>query len=280
MAERVFPPIETDAAPVIAELVSGAIVRSELVGGGLTNTLRRIELADGRVLGVKQYVLGRSFATEGAALRVLARVIPVPRIVYTLDRVIAYRWIDGITLNECRRRDRSAFARLAEPLGELLGTLARITRPAKPIDLAPALAQLGSGRAQARLGGELAEGLRQLLEAERFDDPACFAHGDFGGRNVIVAPGLDRIAGVIDWEAAGAGSMLRDAGSLFRYVSRYDAAFVAAFARGHGALPDGWLRRARLLDTTRLVATLAEDRELPEVHGDLRALIADVVAAG
>jgi hypothetical protein len=44
-------------------------------------------------------------------------------------------------------------------------------------------------------------------------------------------------------------------------------------------LPAHWLGRARLLDAARLLATLADDREPPEVHAEVRALIADAVAS-
>jgi aminoglycoside phosphotransferase (APT) family kinase protein len=278
VTERVVPPIQSDPAPVIAELLRGTIARSELVDHGLTNTLWRVELTDGRIIGVKQYVLGRSYATEGAALREVAGAIPVPEIVCTLDRVIAYRWIDGVTLDDVRQQGRSVRG-LAAPLGQLLGALAGIRREASPVDLAPALLQLERGRARSRLGGQLSDALRGLLEPRRFDDPTCFVHGDFGGRNVIVAPSLDRIAGVIGWETATAGSMLLDVGSLLRHANRYDADFRAELERAHGSLPADWYRRSRLLDATRLVATLGEDRERPEIHDELRDLVASAVAS-
>ena len=277
--ERVFPLIEADVTPVVAELVHGAIVRSELVHGGLTNTLRRVELADGRVLGVKHYVRGRSYATEGAALRELTGVVPVPVILCTLDRVIAYRWIDGPTLEDCRRREPSVLLALAAPLGQLLGALARHPHAARPLDLAPALARLERGPARAWLGGALADALGRMLEAQRFDDATGFAHGDFNARNVIVAPTRDRIAGVIDWEAATAGSALLDVGRLFRRAHRYGAEFRTAFARAHGGLAGDWLRRAQLLDAARLVMTLADDPALPTGHRELREVVARFAAA-
>ena len=286
--DRVFPLIETDATPGIAKLLNGQIARSELVAGGLTNTLRRVELTDGRVIGVKQFVQGTSFATEEAALRKFAGVLPVPEILCTSDRVIAYRWIEGVTLDECRRRTPWALAALAAPLGRLLGRLlggllggplARTRRDIPPVDLTPTFAQLDHGLVQSRLGGSLAWTVRRLLSAHRFDDPMCFVHGDFSAKNVLVAPSLDRIAGVIDWEAATTGSVLRDVGSLFRFANRYDAAFRAAFARAHGHLPTDWFERARLLDTTQMIATLAEERDLPIVHYELCNVVAQIAAS-
>jgi len=276
--DRVFPLIEHDATPVVAQLLNGTIARCDLIDDGLTNTLRRIELTDGRVIGVKQYVLGKSYATESAALREVAGTIPVPEIVCAFDRVIAYRWISGITLDECRRRHPDALARLAAPLGRLLGTLARTRHETSPMDLAPMLAQLQRGLARSRLGDTLADTIHRRLASQRFDEPTCLVHGDFGVRNILVAPSLDRIAGVIDWEAATTGSMLRDVGSLFRYANRYDTAFRTEFERAHGSLPTDWFHRARLLDTTRIAEALAEEPELG-VHYNLRNVVAQIAAS-
>ncbi len=283
VADRVFPLIEADATTAIAELLDGKIAESELVAGALTNTLRRVVLTDGRVIGVKQFVLSTSFATEAAALRKLAGVLPVPEILCTFDRVIAYRWIEGVTLDECRRRTPWALPALAAPLGQLLGTLARTRRETSPVDLAPTFAQLDHGLVQSRLGGSLAWTVRRLLASHRFDDPMCCAHGDFSAKNVLVAPSPDgitgRIAGVLDWEAATTGSVLRDVGSLFRFTNRYDTAFRAAFARAHGDLPADWFPRARLLDTTQMIATLAEERDLPITHYELCNVVAQIAAS-
>jgi aminoglycoside phosphotransferase (APT) family kinase protein len=279
VVDRVFPLIETDASPGIAKLLNGKIARSQLVAGGLTNTLRRVELTDGRVIGVKQFVLGSSYTTEETALRKLAGIFPVPEILVTLDRVIAYRWIEGVTLDECRRRTPSALGALAAPLGRMLGALAHTRRDTPPLDLTPTFAQLDHGLVQSRLGGSLAETVRRLLEAHRFDDPMCFVHGDFSARNVLVARSLDRVVGLLDWEAATTGSVLRDVGSLFRYANRYDAAFRAAFERAHGHLPVDWFQRARLLDTTQMIAALAQEREQPVVHFELRNVVAQIAAS-
>jgi aminoglycoside phosphotransferase (APT) family kinase protein len=275
VVERRFAVIESSAAPVIAELLRGVISRSELVAGGRTHTLRRVELADGRVLGVKQYVRGRDYAVEGAALRELDRAVPVPAITCTLDRVIAYRWIEGETLAECARRDPSALARLAAPLGALVGVLAQIARDAAPVDIEPASALLGRGPARERLGDPLADALRRRLDAARFDDPACLVHGDLDPRNIIVAASDQGpvIAGVVNWDAATAGSILTDVGRMFRHAAHHDVAFRAGFERGHGRLPVDWFRRARLLDATLLVAMLADGGDVPA----LRQLIASVV---
>jgi hypothetical protein len=45
-------------------------------------------------------------------------------------------------------------------------------------------------------------------------------------------------------------------------------------------MPDDWLQTARLLDSTRLVAILNGERELPVVFAELRELIEAMIAEG
>ena len=204
----------------------------------------------------------------------------------TTSTAIVYRWIEGITFNECRKAEPGAFASLAEPLGRLLAWLAR-TDATEPYELTPILERayrpLVDGRARQRLGAPLADALRQAIDAAEPQlawGNVCLVHGDLGGRNLLVQRADERwrIAGVIDWEATTTGSPLLDIGSLFRYADRYDAEFRADFERGYreadGTLPDDWLRTARLLDATWLVDTLDEPREFPGVYADCRMLLA------
>jgi fructokinase len=292
---RIYPLISvTDDE--LAALVDGPIDHVERVDGGITNTIHRITLATGTAVAVKHYAGGAdAYAAELAMLRRLAGILPVPEIVRADDdrRVIVYKWIDGITLNECRKKhSKQAHASLAEPLGRLLAWIAQIEAPDAGWDPTAVLArtrmQLVDSRAARRLGAPLCDALRAAFEthaqALAWGAP-CLSHDDLSGRNILVqqADGERwRIGGVLDWEAAGAGSPLVDLGSLVRHADRYDAAFRAAFERGYreadGTLPDDWWRTARLLDATWLIETLDEDRELPGVFADCRMLLAKLVA--
>ena len=124
------------------------------------------------------------------------------------------------------------------------------------------------GLARKRLGATLADALCRRLRAitarlAALDRATNLVHGDLGGRNILVAPadnGNWRVSGLIDWEAAFSGSALWDVGSLFRYARRYSEDFRQRFERSYrdagGSLPEDWRRTARLLDSTRMVATL------------------------
>ncbi|MBA3453791.1 MAG: aminoglycoside phosphotransferase family protein [Deltaproteobacteria bacterium] len=291
---RVFPLIEV-APEQLAKLAGGPLTKIERVEGGLTNTIHKVIRDNGDILTVKHYAGGKdAFEAELATLTLLHGTLPVPDVVHADEALpaIVYRWIDGTTFNDLRRKEPpAAFLSLAEPIGRLLAWLAR-TDATEPFELAPVLerayAQLTSGRAFERLGAPLSEALRRGLEAA---EPrlawgnVCLVHGDFSGRNLIVQRAEKdrwRINGLIDWEATTTFSPLLDLGSMFRYADRYDADFRALFERGYreadGQLPEDWMRTARLLDATLLIDTLDDVNESPGVYADCRLLLAKLVA--
>ncbi|HEU0031865.1 MAG TPA: aminoglycoside phosphotransferase family protein [Kofleriaceae bacterium] len=290
---RIFPLLEVSHAELEA-LAGLPIRRVEPVHGGFTNTLHRVTVETGELLVVKHFAGGgQAYRDELRILRALGGLLPVPEIVRSDDakHVIVYRWIEGTTLDECRRCESAdAFGSLAGPLGRLLAWLGRVA----PLDrdahwtagplVARARVLLSDSRARHRMGDPLAQALLHAYDAlgDRlaFGMP-CLSHGDLGGRNILVqhAGGERwRIGGIIDWEIAGTGSPLVDIGSLFRYAPRFEPAFVRAFAAGYreadGELPDDWYLLARLLDAVRMIDILDENRELPGVFADCRMLLA------
>jgi Ser/Thr protein kinase RdoA (MazF antagonist) len=201
--------------------------------------------------------------------------------------------MEGATLNRFRQYySGDDFLTLAAPLGELLARIARTVAPSaidrsiRIVDrLQTADRQLHSGVARSRLGDALADAFARVLHDEThrllpLDERHGLVHGDFGGRNVLVrqaGTGMWEISGVLDWECAAAGSAMWDVGSLFRYHRRYAPEFRERFATAYrgtgGILPDDWWYTARLLDATRLVGILSEDRDLPTVFAECRELI-------
>ena len=290
---RVFPLIDV-SRDQLAEVVGGRIISAEPVEGGLTNTIHKVTTEANETFGVKHYAGGRDwFDTELTTLTLLHGTLPIPEVVHVDDArmVIVYRWIEGMTLLDLRRKGhKEGFAALAEPLGRGLAALAT-TDATEPFDLAPMLdasyVRLADGRARGRLGAPLADALRKQLEAA---EPmmawgaVCLSHGDLSHRNVLVAKrGAGwRINGIIDWETATTSSPLFDIGSLMRYGDRHDQAWLDAFERGYrdhgGDLPEGWNRWARLLDSLDLVELLDEEQGLQVLFDDCRTLIAKLVA--
>jgi len=290
---RVFPLLEISREQ-LEQAAGGPITSVERVDGGLTNTIHKVTLEDGETLGIKHYAGGRDwFETELTTLTLLHGTVPVPEVVQAnVERmVIAYRWIDGITLHDLRKQGQlNAFASLAEPLGRVCAWISN-TDATAPFELAPILEQtyrqLTSGRARRRIGPPLADALRKVMEAaepQMAYGSVCLSHGDLGHRNILVFQAGDRwrINGVIDWETTTTGSPLVDIGSLFRYSRRYDQKFCDAFHRGYvdggGTLPDGWLMTSRLLDATWLVDMLDDEQEHPQVFADCVRLVANLVS--
>jgi len=311
LVEVEFDQIQSLLSPA---LNGAAIAGVSRVEGGLTNTLYRITPADGgAALCLRIFAAGRlPWETERKALARLSASLPVPEVLLA-DRgnsdfshpYLVYRWIEGITLNEFRRQaPPSALLSVAEPLGRLLAEVASFSfadgvndepnavdsRPASMEALLSANEEmLLRGLARKRLGAELADGMWRRLEASagrlfKLDGVARLVHGDFSGRNILVAPSENggwRMSGLIDWESAFSGSALWDIGSLFCYARRYSETFRQRFELGYrdagGELPEDWLRTARLLNSTRMVTTLNEERELPVVFAELRELIEAII---
>ncbi|MBD0369999.1 MAG: aminoglycoside phosphotransferase family protein [Pyrinomonadaceae bacterium] len=315
---RCHPLIELDRAR-IREMLLPVLNGAEQwevapVEGGLANTIYRIRIeGERRAYALRVYAAGQAaFERERRLLYALNTKLPVPELLFAdasglrcAYPYLVYRWIEGVTLNDCRRQmPPEALPELAKPLGVLLAKLARVpleeildeevraSLPALKVESMLAIndERLRCGLARGRMGSALADELRRQLEARvalltALDSFAHLVHGDFGGRNILVAPQRDgdwRISGLIDWEAASTGSTLWDVGSLFRYGRRYSENFCKDFENGYaeagGALPWDWRRTARLLDSMRLVEILDGERELPVVFAECLELIEAVIS--
>lgn len=295
---------------LLSPLLQGLEIRdAKLVAGGLVNTVYRIHPKHtDDSLCLRIFAGGDvSWNTERIALSLVPESLPVPIALLAEQGsddfpypYFVYRWIEGVTLDECRkRRPPGAFLSLAAPLGRLLAELARVAfigAPSgsilthTPVILSKTEEQLRHGAARLRLGVLMAERILQCLEmnADRLyavDQQSCLAHGDFGGRNILVASDSDggwRVSGLIDWEESFWGSPLWDIGRLFRYANRYSENFIERFESAYyaagGKLPDDWRRISRLLDATNLIEILSEEPELPVVFAECRQLVEGVIA--
>lgn len=316
---RCFPLLEVSFDQIQALLYpvlgGGAITRCERIEpGGLVNTLYRIKLAKGDdSLCLRLFAAGRpAWETERNVLARVSASLPVPKVLLAGDGgqgfahpYLVYQWIEGITLDACRKQmPPAAFLSLVGHLGRLLASMAgfsfadlhsnwpvanhgNLSSVEKVLQISAE--GLRGGLARVRLGDRLADDLWRLLEASAvrllaLDETTCLVHGDFGGRNILVAPADDgnwRISGLIDWEKSFLGAAMWDVGRLFRYARRYSDTCLSRFERSYceagGVLPEDWRRIARLLDATQLVAILNEEEELPVVFAECRALVEDVI---
>lgn len=312
---RVCPLIELDPSriremlrPVLGDVES---FEAERVEGGLVNTIYRITFhQEDERYALRVYAASRvaKFELERRILPSLRGRLPAPELLFADASgeypYIVYRWMEGITLNECRRGEaQHAFQSLARPIGELLANISCL-KFAEVLDggyktersfkieemLATTEEMLRRGLARKRLGSTLADAMRRIFYERAaqlcaLEDSRPLVHGDLGGRNIIVRPNDNdrwRVSGLIDWEAASCGSPLWDVGNLFRYSKRYAKRFQTEFERGYeeagGELPLDWMMTARLCDATRLVGALNDERELPVVFAECRELIEALVA--
>src|SRR5689334_12818125 len=95
----------------LEELAAAPVTSIELLQGGFTNTLHHVKLATGGSVVVKHYAGGaQAYNDELATLTRLAGILPVPEVVRVdaARHAIVYRWIEGGTLDDCRRDEPPA----------------------------------------------------------------------------------------------------------------------------------------------------------------------------
>jgi aminoglycoside phosphotransferase (APT) family kinase protein len=243
--------------------------------------------------------------------------VPVPEIVYAnpwanpqeeagVGPHILMRWIEGQTFREIKsRRDPREIAEAAHSIGVTLARIGSFQFPhagrigpgleiggplengPDPVPTfiescleSPEMARRLDERHRQRLRGFIWDWAKQLaaLSEER-----SLVHSDYGSPNILLnrllnpVNGRWKVAAVLDWEFAFAGSPLYDVGHILRYDRRtpplMEPHLAAGFREGGGALPENWRSLARALDLTALCDVLTRP-DLPEgVVADLVELI-------
>jgi len=228
----------------------------------------------------------------------VAGAIPVPELLFAEPRETGdiapfaiFRFVEGVTLRELKQTgNQQAIAEAAYSAGEILAALGRFTfsksgwLSAGAAVTAPLLEGadplprfvdlcLGSPNFARRVAPGDRSRIHDLVWSwapclSAPDEETSLVHCDFGMRNLLVRPeqGAWKMAALLDWEFAVAGSPLIDVGHFLRYESRnrplLEPHFSDGFRRGGGKLPPDWRQLARIVDLSALVATLIRD-ELP-----------------
>jgi len=282
-----------------------------LLTEGLSNFNYRVDFDSGdepvvlRIYGRDPKVCQK----EVDLLRLLRETVPVPEVlrVYAngFDGVgpfIVLRYVEGITFRQLRRTgDEEAVAQAARSIGETLAAFHRHTFAERgTLGAGPAVTDhflngpnaipefidscLASPTLRRRLDERTRDRVHTLAwsrspELARFQDENCLVHGDFGNRNVLVRRerGRWRVAAVIDWEFAVAGSPLFDIASFLRYERRLapsrEPRFSQGYERGGGKLSEDWRRLARIVDLTRLCEILAQEKLPADVVIEVAELV-------
>ncbi len=148
-----------------------------------------------------------------------------------------------------------------------------------------------SGAFGARLGPELAAGLVLFIERQGhhldawLGDPRL-VHADFNASNILVRRDENRawrVAAVLDWEFAFAGTPAFDFGNLLRPPLGEKEAFIDAVALSYrdagGALPEDWRAAARIADLIAWADVLRRDRLGPGLIEDAARAIRRTIGA-
>jgi aminoglycoside phosphotransferase (APT) family kinase protein len=308
------PPLPLAAADELLAAWRGTnrVVSAAPLVGGLMNWNYAIRLSGTTERFVLRFY-NRSpdaCAKEVRLLEPLCGDLPVPHVLHAeVQGVGAYppfcvlEFIDGISLRELRRRgDAKAVAEASYDAGRWLPRLARhsfqrsgllsadlnvLNGPFTDASLVEVIEHITAAPLfRQRVGASL---LSRMLALARSHDNGVTAevslvHGDFNSPNIFVRyeRGSWRVAAILDWEFAFAGSILCDIGNMLRYErptqSRYEPHFSRGLLDSGWRAPDDWFLRARLADLPALCELLSRD-DVPEaVVVELRELIASTCA--
>ncbi len=242
-------------------------------------------------------------------MRMVADTVPVPEVVYfepagwdDLPPFALLRWIEGITFRDLKRGgDVEATAQAASAVGETLAAIGRYTFPRSGwIGPGPAVTAplregadpmprfvdvcLESDILRNRMPEELRARTHSLMwsvapRLAALDDTPCLVHGDFNRRNVLMRQnaGRWRVAAVLDWEFAVAGTSLADLGNFLCYERAArplaEPHFSAGYAAAGGKLADDWRRLARIVNLAGICASLSRDKLPPQFIPELVELV-------
>jgi aminoglycoside phosphotransferase (APT) family kinase protein len=283
-----------------------ALKSFEPLTGGLINVMYRLHV-EGLQEAFVLRVYSRDPAAcqkEVDLHQLVSRRVPVPEILYANPRErdgvaphILMRWIEGQTFRQIKsRRDPREIAEAAYSIGEILAQIGWFQFPragyiGPGLEIGAPLAEgpdpvptfIESCLESPEMGRRLDESLRHRLRDFIWDwakqvatvgEERSLVHSDYGSPNILLnqsnvnqVKGRWKVAAVLDWEFAFAGSPLYDVGHSLRYdrgtPPLMEPHFAAGFREGGGTLPENWRSLARVLDLTALCDALTRP-SLPE----------------
>jgi len=117
------------------------------------------------------------------------------------------------------------------------------------------------------------------------EEEANLTHADYDPANMMVTEmnGKWKIAAILDWEFAFAGTYLLDIGMMLRYSHKlpnyYENNFIAGIKSQGFNLPAEWKKQAKLMDLLCLLQLVHYNpfSERPKMNRDVVSLIADTI---
>ncbi|HEX8180709.1 MAG TPA: phosphotransferase [Pyrinomonadaceae bacterium] len=289
------------------------IANVQLLADGLCNFNYKVEFDSGAEPVVLR-IYGRDPAAcpkEAALLRHVRATLPVPEVLHVethgrcgVGPFLITRYVAGITFRQLRStREPLAIAQAAYAIGETLAAFGRykfaragalgaglavVDDELHGVPTIPELidAYLAAPQLRVMLAANVRARLHALVwsraaDLARLQTETCLVHRDFNNRNVLVRPerGRWRVAAIVDWEYAAAGSPMFDIASFLQYEQRRSPArephFSAGYEHGGGRLPPDWWQLARIVNLLSQCATLTE-RGVPAA---IKTEVADLVRA-
>lgn len=147
---------------------------------------------------------------------------------------------------------------------------------------------LFGGVAGSRLDESLRDALWRVVEASSpllsvLDGHYTLVHADYKRSNLVMTrySGSWRVAAILDWEFACAGSPMMDVGIFLRAGESLPSGFRQAFADAYhdagGPMPENWLALSRLLDVISQLSFLSRPVYQPRVVAESIAVLRETV---
>lgn len=268
--------------------------KSTLLSGGKINSNYALSLKVEPFNAVlRLYARGQSTCRmERDILRTLNDQVPTAKVLLdgseNAQPFLVLSWVNGETLDNTLNQQSRNPANLGSQAGDVLADIHKLDFPDAgffgeglkienpfPLGQESFLSFIGpslDARAGSRLGAERTDHLRQftLWAAPLLDqlpESACLIHSDFNPPNLMVFHG--KLAAVLDWEFAHAGTALTDIANMLRPRSyqppEFNEAFIAVYEAKAGALPPNWQSLSRILDLMAQIEMLDAPEDRPGI---------------
>lgn len=302
------------ASRLLAPYVTGDIEQLSLLSAGCANTNYKVTFKNDRLpVVIRIYIRDKTALQREVAIhKLVADKVPVAAPLYFDESCILYsypyaimEWIDGKLLREViLSKNEKAISQCVFAAGLYLNELRQIKfthggffqdnlqiRPFnKEEEYLPYVLNLLNDKViKCDLDSNLHNAVSRLVNTYSKllpnKDEANLTHADYDPANMIVTQvkGKWKIAAILDWEFAYAGTYLLDIGMMLRYSHKlpnyYENNFIAGIKSQGFNLPAEWKKQAKLMDLLCLLQLIHYNpaSERPKMNRDVVSLIVDTV---
>ncbi len=304
----------TEATNLLLPFTKEPIEQLILLSEGCANTNYKVTFKNNQPpIVIRIYVREKSALHRELGIhKFIESIIPVPRHLYIDDSCSSYshpyaimEWVDGTLMREViLSNDKNAISQCAFEAGVYLNKLRQIKFPKggffqenmkiRPFDhdeqyLPYVTTLLQDPTVKESLGDNLHSAIQALAIKNAHilpnENDANLTHSDYDPANMLVKKikGEWKIAAILDWEFAYAGTYLLDIGLMLRYSHKlptcYEKNFIDGIQHDGFHLPPNWKKQAKLMDILCLLQLVCNNpsNERPRMNCDVVSLIADTV---